>query len=76
MEFEADAVPSYLQPEPEVEPELNLPAAPSGGQYPPGKTNPQVRSLVSFYVVKYKTDHVSIALMRNQKTLKGQNSAK
>lgn len=48
MEFEADAVPSYLQPEPEVESELNLPAAPSGGQYPPSRTNPQVRSFVSF----------------------------
>ncbi|XP_072954165.1 vacuolar protein sorting-associated protein 60.1-like [Typha angustifolia] len=45
METEADAVPSYLQPDKEqdVDAELNLPAAPSGhAAVPPDRQNPQM----------------------------------
>lgn len=43
MESESQGVPSYLQSEPDVEEELNLPPAPSGPTgVPTGKTNVQV----------------------------------
>jgi len=43
-ETESDAVPSYLQPdkEPDLDAELNLPAAPTGNAAPPSRQNAQV----------------------------------
>lgn len=40
FETEGDGVPSYLQPDQDLESELNLPSAPSGN--PPGRANVQV----------------------------------
>lgn len=40
FETEGDGIPSYLQPDQDLESELNLPSAPSGN--PPGRTNVQV----------------------------------
>lgn len=44
MESEADGMPTYLQPkkEPNVEVELDLPAAPSGHAAAPARPAPQV----------------------------------
>ncbi|XP_021758276.1 vacuolar protein sorting-associated protein 60.2-like [Chenopodium quinoa] len=41
MESESQGVPSYLQSEPDVEEELNLPAAPTGSAAVPGRANVQ-----------------------------------
>jgi len=43
-ETESDSVPSYLQPdkEPDLDAELNLPAAPTGNAVPPSRQNAQV----------------------------------
>ncbi|KAI3849294.1 hypothetical protein MKW92_019719 [Papaver armeniacum] len=41
MGTESDGVPSYLQDEPDLEPELNLPPAPSGHAVPPNRHNTQ-----------------------------------
>ncbi|CAN6445489.1 unnamed protein product [Victoria cruziana] len=47
MESEADGMPTYLQPEkePDVEAELDLPAAPSGHAAAPARPAPQVSAL-------------------------------
>lgn len=44
MESESQGVPSYLQSEPDMEEELNLPSAPTA--MPPGRTNVQVSHLI------------------------------
>lgn len=45
MESESQGVPSYLQSEPDVEEELNLPQAPTGSAAMPGRANVQVTYL-------------------------------
>lgn len=50
-ETESDAIPSYLQPdkEPDLDAELNLPAAPTGNSAVPNRVRPQVFPSLDWY---------------------------
>lgn len=50
MDTEGEGVPSYLQPEPDLDAELSLPSAPTGhAPMPAGRANPQVKTNVVWH---------------------------